>query len=83
MLFIPTYSTLPYIGLMELTRCLLGNISCFFVLFRFLKATFSKNCFPNTIRVSNSLDPGQAQRSVYPDLGPNYLQMLSADDTRR
>ena len=30
--------------------------------------------------VSNSLDPGQAQHSVGPDLGPNCLQWLSADD---
>ena len=36
-----------------------------------------------TIRVSNSLDPDQARLFVWPDLGPNYLQRLSADDTRR
>ena len=35
----------------------------------------------NTIRVSNSLDPDQAQQNVGPDLGPNCLQRLSADDT--
>ena len=35
---------------------------------------FRKNSFRNTIRVSNSFDPGQA-------LGPNCLQRLSADDT--
>ena len=33
----------------------------------------------NTIRVSNSLDPDQAQHFVRPDLGPSCLQMLSAD----
>ena len=37
--------------------------------------------FRNTIRVSNSLDPDQAQHFVGPDLGPNCLQRLSADDT--
>ena len=37
----------------------------------------------NTIRVSNSLDPDQARRSVGPDLGTNCLQRLSADDTSR
>ena len=36
----------------------------------------------NTIRMSNSLDPDQAQRFVAPDLGPTCLQRLSADDTR-
>ena len=37
----------------------------------------------NTIRVSNSLDPDQARHFVEPDLGPNCLQRLSADDTTR
>ena len=36
----------------------------------------------NTIRVSNSLDPDQT-RFVWPDLGPNCLQRLSADNTSR
>ena len=35
--------------------------------------------FFNTIWVSNSLDPDQAQHFVEPDLGPNCLQGLSAD----
>ena len=30
--------------------------------------------------VSNSLDPDQDQYSLVPDLGPNCLQRLSADD---
>ena len=34
----------------------------------------------NTIRVSNSLDPDQNRHSVGPDLGPNCLLRLSADD---
>ena len=33
--------------------------------------------------MSNSLDPDQDRRSVGPDLGPNYLQKLSADNTSR
>ena len=33
--------------------------------------------------MSNSLDPDQAQHFVGPDLGPNCLQRLSADDTGR
>ena len=35
--------------------------------------------FFNTIRVSNSLDPDQAQHFVGPDLGQNCLQRLSGD----
>ena len=31
--------------------------------------------------MSNSLDPDQARRFVGPDLGPNCLQKLSADDS--
>ena len=49
----------------------------------FFKSTFSKNSFRNTIRVSNSLDPDQARQNVGPDLGPNCMQRLSADDTGR
>ena len=33
----------------------------------------------NTIRVSNGLYPDQNHRSVGTELGPNYLQLLSAD----
>ena len=35
------------------------------------------------IRVSYSLDLDQARRYVGPDVGPNYLQKLSAADTWR
>ena len=34
-------------------------------------------------RVSNSLDPDQAQHLVGPDLDPNCLQRLSAEDNSR
>ena len=47
------------------------------------KSFFSKNSFMNIISVSNSLDPVQARRFVEPDLGPNSLQRLLADDTRK
>ena len=33
--------------------------------------------------MSDSLDPDQARRLVGPDLGPNCLPRLSADDTGR
>ena len=45
--------------------------------------TFFENNFRNIIRVSNTLDLDQAQHFVGPDLGPHYLQILSADDTSR
>ena len=39
----------------------------------------SKRSFRYTISVSNSLDPGQARRSVGPDLNPVCCQNLSPD----
>ena len=39
----------------------------------FSKLTFCITSFTNTIKMSNSFDP---------DLGPNCLSMLSADDTK-
>ena len=36
--------------------------------------------FSYTKRVSKRLDPDQDRHTVGPDLGPNYLQRLSADD---
>ena len=49
----------------------------------FSKSTFSKNSFRNTIKVSNRMDPDQAQCFVGPDMDPNCLQRLSADITGR
>ena len=39
--------------------------------------------FFNTISVSNNLDPDQARHFVGPDLSPNCLQRLSADNKSR
>ena len=39
-----------------------------------------KKSFKNTIRVTNGLDPDQGIHFVSPDLGPNCLQILSADN---
>ena len=73
-----------YVSILPLTLCLLGNVSCFCrLLIFFPKLTFLKNSFRNTIIVSNSLDRDQARCFVGPGLGPNCLQLLSADDTRR
>ena len=35
------------------------------------------------MRVTNGLDPGQVRHIDGTDLGPNYLQRLSADDKSR
>ena len=55
-----------------------GDNECSDILNAFLSSagflsnlTFSKNSFRNTVRVSNSLDPYQAQHVVGPDLGPD------------
>ena len=62
--------------------CMLGNFSCFCCHLPtfFINNFFQKNYFRNTDRVSNGLDPDQDQHCVGPDLGPNYLQRLSAGD---
>ena len=63
---------------------MLGNFEYFYCrLLIFSKPNFSKNSFRNTIRVSNSLDPDQAQCLDGLDLVPNCLQKLPADDTSR
>ena len=51
----------------------------------FSKLTFSKISYKNSIslRVSNSLDPDQARHYVGPDLDPNCLQRLSANEASR
>ena len=73
-----------YLTISCLTLCMLGNFSRFFVICRFFsKSTFLKNSLRNAITVSNSLDPDQDRHYVGPDLGPNCLQWLSADDTSR
>ena len=55
-------------------------------MFFFLSSTdmnelfFKKNSLRSTSRVSNNLNSDQDPPSVGPDLGPDYLQRLSADD---
>ena len=62
----------------------IGLDKCFLILYMFCcrMLTFFPNqkSFRNTISVSNSLDPDQAQQNAQPVLGPNSLQRLSADD---
>ena len=61
---------------------MLGSFSCMLLLSSadFLKINFSKHSSWNNIRVLNGLDPDQDPHSVCPDLGPNCLQRLSADN---
>ena len=59
---------------------MLGNFYCTDF---FSKLTFSNESFWNTTRVSNGLDPDQDRPYVGPDLDPNCLQRLSADEKRR
>ena len=49
------------------------------VILKFVFRFFSQN-FSNTIIVSNCLEPDQDRQNVGPDLGPNCLQRLSADN---
>ena len=57
-------------------------LHAFFVICCFFQnQLFLKNYFRNTIRVSNSLDPDR--HYIGPDLDPNCLQRISADDTSR
>ena len=65
------------------TFYLLGNFALLCRLLFLSKSTFSKNPFRYIFRVSHSLDLNQAQHFVGPDLDPNCLQRLSADDTSR
>ena len=81
-----SYNNLPFILCYQehITCCLLGNFHAFLLHAGcFQNNFFSKISFRNTIRVSNSLDPDHASHFCGPDLGPNSLQTLSADNTRR
>ena len=48
----------------------------------FSNSTFTKNS-SGTLSLLNSMDPDQARHFVEPNLDPNYLQRLSADDSSR
>ena len=70
-----------YCHLIILKLCMPGNFSRFLSSAAFFsKSIFSENSVRNTIRLSNSLDPDQDRYLVGPDLGPNCLQRLSADN---
>ena len=57
-------------------------LSCHLLIFFFKIKSFDKK-IRNTIRVSNSWDPDQAQCFVGPVRVPNCLQKSSADNTSR
>ena len=57
------------------------NSSYFCLCGFFFEIHFFEKFFLEYFKNANSLDPDQAQSYVGPDLGPNSLQRLSADDT--
>ena len=71
------------------TMCMLGNFASFcrlmIFVFKINVITFQKclSDIPYNIRLLQSLDPDQDRHNVGPDLGPNYLQRLSANDKIR
>ena len=63
-----------------LTLWMLGSFSCFLSdLLTFSTLTFKKKISQEPHQ-SVSLDPDQDRQKVSPDLGPNCLERLSADD---
>ena len=75
-----------YLNLKNLNLCLLGK---FFMPLLSSAEFFQNQIFGNILSGIpsechlHSLDPDQAQCFVEPDLGPNCLQRLSAEDTSR
>ena len=59
---------------------MVGNFSYFVVVGQI---NFFKKSFRKIIRVSNGFDPDQGQNFAGPDLDPNCLQRLSADNESR
>ena len=85
MMAIVFFSYIIYIS----TTCMPGLFAYWVILRSFLSSAdfFSKSTFLKKISgipsVSNNLDPDQGGHFVGPDLGPNCLQWLSADDISR
>ena len=63
----------------------LSYVAYLIILHAFLSSAdfFQNQTCRNTIRLSSSLDPDQAQHVVGSDLGPYCLLKLSADNTAR
>ena len=67
---------------LEVIFCLLSIFLCFFCpLLIFFRINFFEKFFQEYHQSVNSLDPDQVLHFFRPDLGPNCLQKLSADDT--
>ena len=83
----PTINSRFTLHLLDLKLCMLSNFPCVCRLQTFSKSYFSQKNKKkikknrNAIRVSISLNPDQVLRSVWPDLGQNCLQKVSADDS--
>ena len=63
------------------TLCMLGNLLLSSA--DFFKINFFQKILSGTLSECQTVDPDQDQNSVGPDLGPNCLQKLSADDLSR
>ena len=61
----------------------MGNFSFFFTVLIFFKINFLEKFFQDYNQSVNNLDPDKTQHFVGPDLGPNCLQRISAEDTSR
>ena len=60
---------------------MIGNFSCVLWSADFFTKSSYQKILSGIPSVSNSLDSDQAQQFVWPNLGPNCLQRLTADDT--
>ena len=63
---------------LERYRCVYSLHAANFACFLLSKLLILKSSFRNSIRMLNCFDPGQVRCIMRPDLGLNYLQMLSA-----
>ena len=75
-----SFYTPGIIDFLQAFNSMLGNFSC--RLLTVFKINFFKKIFQYDYQ-SNSLDPDQDRHLVGPDLGPNCLQRLTADDKIR
>ena len=73
--------------LSALTLCMLGNFACYFVIcgffFLFFLIIFFKKIFQEYHQSVKQFESRSGIHFVGPDLGPNCLKRLSADDKSR
>ena len=67
----------------DINSSILFCFSCFLLSADFFQNQLFRKILSGIPSVSNSLDPDQARQFVGPELGPNCLQKLSAEDISR